>query len=92
MSGALFSALARTPISEIILVVEMTQNLLILPLMITCLISTTEVQLARDALIDTQLLRGTLKMKLLHEMTIEFISMMRHIWNTPRNIKCIDTS
>ncbi len=60
--GALFSASVRAPITGIILVVEMTQNyLLILPLMVTCLTSTTVVQLARNAPIYTQLLRRTLK-------------------------------
>ena len=60
--GALFSASVRAPITGIILVVEMTQNyLLILPLMVTCLTSTTVVQLARNAPIYTQLLRRVLK-------------------------------
>ncbi|HHF7375472.1 H(+)/Cl(-) exchange transporter ClcA [Legionella bozemanae] len=60
--GALFAASVRAPITGIILVVEMTQNyLLILPLMITCLTSTTVVQLAKNAPIYTQLLRRTLK-------------------------------
>ncbi|WP_412755658.1 H(+)/Cl(-) exchange transporter ClcA [Legionella longbeachae] len=60
--GALFAASVRAPITGIILVVEMTQNyLLILPLMITCLTSTTVVQLVKQAPIYTQLLRRTLK-------------------------------
>ncbi|KTC92309.1 H(+)/Cl(-) exchange transporter ClcA [Legionella cincinnatiensis] len=60
--GALFAASIRAPITGIILVVEMTQNyLLILPLMITCLTSTTVVQLAKNAPIYTQLLHRTLK-------------------------------
>lgn len=60
--GALFSAAVRAPITGIILVVEMTQNyLLILPLMVTCLTSTTVVQLAKNAPIYTQLLHRTLK-------------------------------
>lgn len=60
--GALFAASVRAPITGIILVVEMTQNyLLILPLMITCLTSTTVVQFAKNAPIYTQLLRRTLK-------------------------------
>ena len=66
--GALFSASVRAPITGIILVVEMTQNyLLILPLMVTCLTSTTVVQLARNAPIYTQLLRRTLKKEQLHK-------------------------
>ncbi|KTC86501.1 H(+)/Cl(-) exchange transporter ClcA [Legionella brunensis] len=60
--GALFSAAVRAPITGIILVVEMTQNyLLILPLMVTCLTSTTVVQLAGNKPIYTQLLQRTLK-------------------------------
>ncbi|KTD66889.1 voltage-gated chloride channel protein (ClC-type) [Legionella steelei] len=66
--GALFSASVRAPITGIILVVEMTQNyLLILPLMVTCLTSTTVVQLARNAPIYTQLLRRTLKKEQLYK-------------------------
>lgn len=62
--GALFAAAVRAPITGIILVVEMTQNyLLILPLMITCLTSTTVVQLAGNPPIYTQLLRRTLKLQ-----------------------------
>ncbi|MFC3907792.1 H(+)/Cl(-) exchange transporter ClcA [Legionella dresdenensis] len=61
--GSLFSAAIRAPITGIILVVEMTQNYsLILPLMVSCLTSTTIVQLARNAPIYTQLLHRTLKM------------------------------
>ncbi|WED44522.1 H(+)/Cl(-) exchange transporter ClcA [Legionella cardiaca] len=60
--GALFSAAVRAPITGIILVVEMTHNyLLILPLMVTCLTSTTIVQLAGNKPIYTQLLKRTLK-------------------------------
>ncbi|CDZ79058.1 H(+)/Cl(-) exchange transporter ClcA [Legionella massiliensis] len=60
--GALFSAAVRAPITGIILVVEMTQNYsLILPLMVSCLTSTTIMQLAADQPIYTQLLRRTLK-------------------------------
>lgn len=60
--GALFSAAVRAPITGIILVVEMTQNyLLILPLMVCCLTSTTIVQLAGNKPIYTQLLQRTLK-------------------------------
>jgi len=60
--GALFSASVRAPITGIVLVVEMTQNYsLILPLMVTCLTSTTVMQLAKNAPIYTQLLHRTLK-------------------------------
>lgn len=60
--GALFSAAVRAPVTGIILVVEMTQNYsLILPLMVSCLTSTTVVQLAGNEPIYTQLLRRTLK-------------------------------
>lgn len=62
--GGLFSASIESPVTGIILIVEMTQNyLLILPLMITCLTSTTVVQLAKNAPIYTQLLRRTLKIE-----------------------------
>lgn len=62
--GALFAAAVRAPITGIVLVVEMTQNyLLILPLMITCLTATTVVQLAKNPPIYTQLLHRTLKPK-----------------------------
>ncbi|ASQ46108.1 H(+)/Cl(-) exchange transporter ClcA [Legionella clemsonensis] len=60
--GALFSAAVRAPVTGIILVVEMTQNYsLILPLMVSCLTSTTIVQLAGNKPIYTQLLARTLK-------------------------------
>ncbi len=60
--GALFAAVVRAPVTGIVLVVEMTQNyMLILPLMITCLTATTVVQLAGNPPIYTQLLRRTLK-------------------------------
>jgi CIC family chloride channel protein len=60
--GALFSAAVRAPITGIVLVVEMTQNYsLILPLMVSCLTSTTVVQLLRNEPIYTQLLRRSLK-------------------------------
>jgi chloride channel protein, CIC family len=59
--GALFSATIRSPLTGIVLVVEMTQNYsLILPLMVSCLTSTTVVQLAKNQPIYTQLLRRTL--------------------------------
>ncbi len=62
--GALFAACIRSPITGVILVVEMTQNYsLILPLMITCITSTTVVQIARNAPIYTQLLHRTLKLE-----------------------------
>ena len=60
--GALFAAAVRAPLTGIILVVEMTQNYsLILPLMVSCLTSTTIMQLARNEPIYTQLLRRTLR-------------------------------
>lgn len=60
--GGLFAAAVRAPITGIVLVVEMTSNYqLILPLMITCLTSTTIVQLADNLPIYTQLLERTLK-------------------------------
>lgn len=59
--GALFSAAIRAPITGIILIVEMTQNYsLILPLMVSCLTSTTIMQLANNAPIYTQLLQRTI--------------------------------
>ncbi|KTC97963.1 H(+)/Cl(-) exchange transporter ClcA [Legionella erythra] len=59
--GALFSAAVRSPLTGIVLVVEMTQNyLLILPMMVTCLTSTTVVQLAKNPPIYAQLLKRTL--------------------------------
>lgn len=61
--GALFAASVRSPITGVVLVVEMTQNYsLILPLMITCITSTTVMQLARDQPIYTQMLHRTLKL------------------------------
>lgn len=61
--GALFAATVRSPITGVVLVVEMTQNYsLILPLMITCITSTTVMQLARDKPIYTQLLARTLRL------------------------------
>ncbi|WP_133127811.1 H(+)/Cl(-) exchange transporter ClcA [Legionella nagasakiensis] len=60
--GALFAAAVRAPVTGIILVVEMTQNyLLILPLMVTCLTATVIVQLANNPPIYTQLLQRTLR-------------------------------
>ena len=59
--AAFFSASVRAPITGIILVVEMTQNyLLILPLMVTCLTSTTLMQLFKNKPLYTQLLTETL--------------------------------
>lgn len=59
--GALFSAAVRAPITGIVLVVEMTNNYsLILPLMVTCLTSTTVMQLAPNPPLYTQLLRRSL--------------------------------
>lgn len=61
--GALFAASVRSPITGVVLVVEMTQNYsLILPLMVTCITSTTIVQLAGNEPIYTQLLERTLKL------------------------------
>ncbi|KTD32462.1 chloride channel protein [Legionella moravica] len=60
--GALFAASVRSPITGVVLVVEMTQNYsLILPLMITCITSTTIVQLVGNEPIYTQLLDRTLE-------------------------------
>lgn len=62
--GALFSASVRAPITGIVLVVEMTQNYsLILPLMVSCLTSTTVMQLVNNVPIYTQLLEKTLQHK-----------------------------
>ena len=62
--GALFAATIRSPIIGVVLVVEMTQNYsLILPLMITCITSTTVMQLAGNQPIYTQLLQRTLQIK-----------------------------
>ncbi len=55
--GGLFAASVRVPITGIVLVVEMTQNYsLILPMMVTCLMATTVVQLVGSKPIYTQLL------------------------------------
>lgn len=60
--GALFASSVRSPITGVVLVVEMTQNYsLILPLMITCITATTVMQLANNAPIYTQLLHYTLR-------------------------------
>lgn len=62
MSG-LFAASVRSPITAVVLVVEMTQNyLLILPLMITCTMSTIVMQLAHNPPIYTQLLHRSLRL------------------------------
>lgn len=59
--GGLFAGAVRSPITGVVLVVEMTQNyLLILPLMITCITATTVMQLLRNPPIYTQLLKRTL--------------------------------
>lgn len=61
--GALFSAAVRAPITGIVLVVEMTNNYsLILPLMVTCLTSTTVMQLAGNPPLYTQLLRRSMSL------------------------------
>jgi CIC family chloride channel protein len=63
--AALFAASVRSPITGVVLVVEMTKNYsLILPLMITCITSTTVMQIARNQPIYTQLLSRTLKLQL----------------------------
>lgn len=60
--AAFFAATIRSPITGVILVVEMTQNYsLILPLMITCITSTTVMQLVRNKPVYTQLLVRTLR-------------------------------
>lgn len=60
--GAIFAASVRAPVTGIVLVVEMTQNyMLILPLMVTCLTATTIVQMAGNEPIFTQLLHRTLR-------------------------------
>ena len=60
--GALFAAVVRAPVTGIVLVVEMTRNYsLILPLMVTCLTSTTILQLVGNGPIYSQLLRRILK-------------------------------
>jgi CIC family chloride channel protein len=62
--GALFSACVRAPITGIVLIVEMTQNyLLIFPLMVSCLTSTTVVQIFGNPPIYTQLLHRLLRKK-----------------------------
>ena len=62
--AAFFSASVRAPITGIVLVVEMTQNyMLILPLMVTCLTSTTIMQLFKNKPLYTQLLLDTLSSK-----------------------------
>ncbi len=59
--GALFAASVRSPVTGVVLVVEMTQNYsLILPLMISCIASATVVQVAKNAPIYSQLLRRRL--------------------------------
>lgn len=59
--GALFASAIRSPLTGIVLVVEMTHNYsLILPLMVSCFTSTTVVQLAKNKPIYVQLLRRTL--------------------------------
>jgi len=59
--AALFAASTRSPITGAVLVVEMTQNYsLIFPLMITCLTSTTVMQLFRNDPVYMQLLKRTL--------------------------------
>jgi len=58
--GGLFAASIRAPITGIVLIVEMTQNYhLILPSMVTCLVATIVVQLAKNPPIYSQLLIRT---------------------------------
>jgi CIC family chloride channel protein len=55
--GGLFAACIRAPVTGIVLIVEMTQNyLLILPLMITCITATMVVQFAENPALYRQLL------------------------------------
>lgn len=62
--GCLFAASIRSPLTGIVLIVEMTQNYsLIFPLLVSCLTSTTVVQLAHNQPIYTQLLRRLLQRK-----------------------------
>ncbi len=62
--GGLFAAAVRAPITGVVLVVEMTQNyLLILPLMITCITATIVMQIAKNKPIYAQLLRRSLQME-----------------------------
>lgn len=60
--GGLFAAAIRAPITGIVMVVEMTQNyLLILPLMVCCLTANVVMQLVANEPIYTQLLRRSLR-------------------------------
>ena len=60
--AALFAAVTRSPITGAVLVVEMTQNyLLIFPLMMACTTATIVLQMARNEPIYVQLLNRTLK-------------------------------
>lgn len=60
--ASFFAATVRAPITGILLVVEMTRNYsLILPLLVSCLTSTTVMQLAKNPPIYLQLLRRTMK-------------------------------
>lgn len=62
--ASFFAATVRAPVTGILLVVEMTQNYsLILPLLVSCLTSTTVMQLAKNQPIYSQLLRRTMKRK-----------------------------
>lgn len=56
--GGLFAATVRVPITAVVLIVEMTQNyLLILPVLLTCVTATTVMQIAGCKPIYSQLLR-----------------------------------
>ena len=60
--AALFSAATRAPITGAVLIVELTQNyLLVFPVMISCIAATIVMQLANNAPIYTQLLERGLK-------------------------------
>lgn len=60
--GALFAACVQAPVTGIILIVEMTQNyLLIVPIMLTCLAATSVVFFANNPPIYDQLLARTLR-------------------------------
>ena len=63
--GALFAATVRAPVTGIILVIEMTDNyLLILPLIITCLGATMVAQALGGHPIYSQILQRTLRLSL----------------------------
>ncbi len=68
--GAFFAASVRAPITGVVLIVEMTQNyLLIIPILITCIIATMVVVQMGNLPIYTQLLERTLKKQEEQELT-----------------------